>query len=166
MYMKFFYTVLCFFSSMLYSLTWHNLILLCYNTQWGCLYLVSLFHSKLSNLRIKFYLLALTIINSFYLLRTREDCSRSIYILQVCLHLTTSLMFQGVFKICTGCFSSCLLSPRWLAWDAPASLYLFLLLQFKLPNLCSGWSNEWVNKWVDGFLYLYKLARTGKVSLH
>jgi hypothetical protein len=38
---------------------------------------------KLSNLHIHFYLLALTTINAFYLLRTRADHSRSVYILQV-----------------------------------------------------------------------------------
>jgi hypothetical protein len=36
------------------------------------------------------------------------NLSRSFYIIQVCLHLMTSLMFQDIFKICTGCFSSCL----------------------------------------------------------
>jgi hypothetical protein len=72
-------------------------------------------HSELSNLHIKFYLLAFTTINVFYLLRMREDRSRSFYIIQVCLHLATSLMFQDIFKIFAGRFSSCLLSPRWLA---------------------------------------------------
>ena len=70
---------------------------------------------KLSNLHIQFYLLALTTINDFYLLRMRTNRSRSIYIIQMCLHLATSLMLQNVFKICVGCFSSCLLSPCWLA---------------------------------------------------
>jgi hypothetical protein len=39
---------------------------------------------KLSNLHIQVYLLALTTLNAFYLLRTRENCSRSVYIIQVC----------------------------------------------------------------------------------
>jgi hypothetical protein len=45
---------------------------------------------KLSNLHIQFYLLALTTINAFYLLRTRENRSRSVYILQVRFFLMTS----------------------------------------------------------------------------
>ena len=70
---------------------------------------------KLSNIHIQFYLLALTTINVFYLLRMRASCSRSIYIIQVRLHLATSLMLQKVFKICVGCFSNCLLPSHWLA---------------------------------------------------
>jgi hypothetical protein len=38
---------------------------------------------KLSNLHIQVYLLALTTLNAFYLLRMRANCSRSIYIIQV-----------------------------------------------------------------------------------
>jgi hypothetical protein len=45
---------------------------------------------KLSNLHIQFYLLALTTINASYLLRTRENRSRSDYILQVCFFLMAS----------------------------------------------------------------------------
>jgi hypothetical protein len=45
---------------------------------------------KLSNLSIQFYLPSLITINAFYLLRTRADRSRSVYILQVHLHLIVS----------------------------------------------------------------------------
>ena len=73
---------------------------------------------KLSNLHIQFYLLTLTTINAFYLLRTRENGSRSVYILQRCSFLMTSFkiahQIQGDFKICAGWLPSCLLLPRWL----------------------------------------------------
>jgi hypothetical protein len=63
---------------------------------------------KLSNLHIQFYLLALTTINAFYLLRTRVNFSRSIYILQVRFFLMASFkiaqQLQGDFKICVGAF--------------------------------------------------------------
>jgi hypothetical protein len=36
-------------------------------------------------------------------------------IIQACLHLMNSLIFQNIFKKCTRCFSNCLLSPRYLA---------------------------------------------------
>ena len=70
---------------------------------------VSIFHFppilKLSNLCIKLYLLALTIINAFYLLWTRADHSRSFYIIQVCLHLMNSLMFSRHFQnLCLALF--------------------------------------------------------------
>jgi hypothetical protein len=73
---------------------------------------------KLSNLDIQFYLLALTTINAFYLLRTRANRSRSIYIIQVRSFLMASFkvgISSRHFKICVGCLSSCLLTPRWLA---------------------------------------------------
>ena len=54
---------------------------------------------KLSNLHIQFYLLALTTINAFYLLRTRANCSRSIYILQVCFFLMAHLRSRNNFKV-------------------------------------------------------------------
>jgi hypothetical protein len=61
---------------------------------------------KLSNLHIQFYLLALTTLNAFYLLRRRENLSRSIYIIQVHFFLMTSFniahQVQGVLKICGG----------------------------------------------------------------
>jgi hypothetical protein len=54
---------------------------------------------KLSNIHIQFYLLALTTINAFYLLRTRANCSRSIYILQVRFFLMAHLRSRNNFKV-------------------------------------------------------------------
>jgi hypothetical protein len=45
---------------------------------------------KQSNLELNFYLLALTTLNAFYLLRTRAKGSRSVYIIQVRLILMAS----------------------------------------------------------------------------
>jgi hypothetical protein len=53
---------------------------------------------KLSNLHIQFYLLALTTINAFYLLRTRADHSRFDYILQGRSFLMTSFNILRYFQ--------------------------------------------------------------------
>jgi hypothetical protein len=82
---------------------------------------------KLSNLHIQFYLLALTTINAFYLLRTRANRSRSIYIIQVRFFLMTSFkiahQLQGDFKICAGACPAvfCLRAGSLDVGDAPAS---------------------------------------------
>ena len=47
--------------------------------------------------------------------------------------------------------------------NVPLSSFFF---QLQLPNLRTWWVNEWVIKWGVDFLYLYKLAGVGKVSLH
>jgi hypothetical protein len=61
---------------------------------------------KLSNLELNSIYFTLTTINAFYLLRTRANCSRSVYIIQVRFFLMTSFkiahQLQGNFKICTG----------------------------------------------------------------
>jgi hypothetical protein len=85
---------------------------------------------KLSNLHIQFYLLALTTLNAFYLLRTRENLSSSIYILQVRSFLiilfNMAHQFQGDFQICTGtCLAvHCLCAGSLDVGDAPASNHL------------------------------------------
>ena len=83
---------------------------------------------KLSNIHIQLYLLALTTLNAFYLLRTRENRSMSIYILQVRFFLMTSFkiaqQLQGTFKICVGACPVVLLFRVGLldVGDAPASI--------------------------------------------
>jgi hypothetical protein len=85
---------------------------------------------KLSNLDIQFYLLALTTLNAFYLLRTRENRSRSIYIIQVRFFLMTSFkiahQLQGNFKICAGACPAvfCFRAGSLDVGDAPASYSL------------------------------------------
>jgi hypothetical protein len=82
---------------------------------------------KLSNLHIQFYLLALTTLNAFYLLRMRENRSRSVYILQVRFFLMTSFkiahQLQGNFKICAGACPTvfCFRAGSLDVGDAPAS---------------------------------------------
>jgi hypothetical protein len=88
LYMEFFYTALCFFSSMLYALNWHNLILcsiLFYVTihNEGVYIPFPSFILKLSNLDIKFYLLALT--THKCLLPTKDESGS----LKVRLHFTS-----------------------------------------------------------------------------
>ena len=61
---------------------------------------------KLSNLELNSIYFTLTTIISFYLLRTRANCSRSVYIIQMHSFLIISFkiahQFQGNFKICAG----------------------------------------------------------------
>ena len=82
---------------------------------------------KLSNLELKSYLPALTILNASYLLRTRVYGSRSRLHLQVWFILMTSFkmahQFQGVFKTCAGACPAVLHSRTGslVVRDAPAS---------------------------------------------
>ena len=83
---------------------------------------------KLSIVHIQIYLLALTTLNAFYLLRTRANCSRSIYIIQR--HSFLIILFkivhqlQGNFKICDGACPAifCFRTGSLDVGDAPASL--------------------------------------------
>jgi hypothetical protein len=70
---------------------------------------------KLSNLELNsIYLHSLHIKAPIYYGRERI-AQGPFTIIQACLHLMTSLIFQNIFKKCARCFSSCLLSPRCLA---------------------------------------------------
>jgi hypothetical protein len=70
---------------------------------------------KLSNLELNsIYLHSLHIKAPIYYGRERIPQGH-FTIIQACLHLMTSLMFQNIFKKCSRCFSICLLSPRCLA---------------------------------------------------
>ena len=104
----FFYIALCFFllQMLLNNVTMHNE---------GVYIPFPSCALQLYSLELNSIYFTLTILNAVYLLRTRADHSRSFYIIQVCLHLATSLIFQNVFKICARFFSSCFLSSCWLA---------------------------------------------------
>jgi hypothetical protein len=70
---------------------------------------------KLSNLELNsIYLHSLHIKAPIYYGRERI-AQGPFTIIQACLHLMTSLIFQNIFKKCAQCFSSCLLSLRCLA---------------------------------------------------
>jgi hypothetical protein len=90
---------------------------------------------KLSNLHIQFYLLALTTLNAFYLLRTRANRSRSIYIIQVRFiklpHLCSRINFKRNSK--KNCVGACPAVLRFRVGsldvgDAPASKSIHHLL--------------------------------------
>jgi hypothetical protein len=69
---------------------------------------------KLSNLELNsIYLHSLHIKAPIYYGRERI-AQGPFTIIQACLHLMTSLIFQNIFKKCVVCFSSCLLSSRCL----------------------------------------------------
>ena len=111
-------TTLCSLLSSLCSIL--TIILQLYNE--GVYILFPSYALKLSNLELNsIYLHSLHIKAPIYYGRERI-AQGPFTIIQACLHLMTSLIFQNIFKKCDRCFSNCLLSPCWLTWDAPASL--------------------------------------------
>jgi hypothetical protein len=82
------------------------------------------------SLHIQFYLLALTTINAFYLLRTRENHSRYVYIIQRRSFLMASFkmahQLQEKFKICAGACPAVFFfhAGSLDVGDAPASIFV------------------------------------------
>jgi hypothetical protein len=111
---------------------------------------------KLSNLHIQFYLLALTTINAFYLLRMRANRSRSVYIIQVHFikfpHLCSRIKSKRNSKIVLALvqLTDCLHAGSLDVRDAPASkcmeittLCAFLGLISRFPFTNTPSYNAW-----------------------